>query len=78
MISSKESPILLLDEPFNGIDLETNQKLKLILKKLSEQGKTIIITSHILDVLFNVCDTISYLDKGMIKNEVTSTWLMNK
>ena len=59
--------VFILDEPFNGIDLETTQKLKIILKTLRERGKTIVLTSHILESLTNLCDRISYLERGQIQ-----------
>ena len=59
--------IMLLDEPFNGVDIETVQKFKLIINKLKEKGKTIIITSHILESLTSICDTISYLVDKKVK-----------
>ena len=58
--------ILILDEPFNGIDLETVQKIKTLLLKLKTK-KTIIITSHILESLLPICDSISYLNNGKIE-----------
>lgn len=60
--------ILVLDEPFNGIDLETTQKLKIIIKTLQEQGKTILLTSHILESLTSLCTAISYLADGQIQH----------
>ena len=60
-------PILFLDEPFNGVDLETVYKLKSLFLKLKEQGKTILITSHILESLVPICDQISYLNNGVIE-----------
>jgi ABC-2 type transport system ATP-binding protein len=59
--------ILILDEPFNGIDLETVQKIKSVLIQLKENGKTIIITSHILESLLSLCDLLSYLNNGQIQ-----------
>jgi len=59
--------IIILDEPFNGVDLETVQKIKLLLVKLKESNKTIIITSHILESLTSLCDFISYLNNGVIQ-----------
>jgi ABC-2 type transport system ATP-binding protein len=66
-VISLNKPILILDEPFNGIDLETVYKIKSLLIKLREQGKTILITSHILESLTNLCDCISYLNRGLIE-----------
>lgn len=59
--------ILILDEPFNGVDLETVQKIKSLLIKLKESNKTIIITSHILESLLSICDLLSYLNNGVIQ-----------
>jgi len=58
--------VLILDEPFNGVDLETVQKIKTLLLKLKIK-KTIIITSHILESLLPICDSISYLNDGKIE-----------
>jgi len=60
-----DKPILILDEPFNGLDLETCKVLQIIILKLKQ--KTIIITSHILESLTSICDKIHYLDNGIIK-----------
>jgi ABC-2 type transport system ATP-binding protein len=65
-IISLNRDILILDEPFNGIDLETVQKVKTLLLKL-KPNKTIIITSHILESLLSICDMISYLNAGKIQ-----------
>jgi ABC-2 type transport system ATP-binding protein len=58
---------LILDEPFNGVDMETVQKMKSLLMKLKQNGKTILITSHILESLTGICDCISYLNKSRIE-----------
>lgn len=58
--------VIILDEPFNGVDLETVQKIKTLLLKLKTK-KTIIITSHILESLLPICDSISYLNDGKIE-----------
>ena len=66
-ILALNKPILILDEPFNGVDMETTQKIKLIIKQLKDNGKTIIITSHIMESLISLSDTISYLAEKKIK-----------
>lgn len=60
-------PIIILDEPFNGVDLETVQKLKSLILNLKEKGHLILITSHILESLINICDAISYLNNKSIQ-----------
>lgn len=66
-VLSFDKPIYILDEPFNGIDLETNQIIKNIIFKLKQNGKTIIITSHIFEILQSVCDSISFLNNKQIE-----------
>ncbi len=55
-------PILLLDEPFNGLDLETTELLKKILVNLKQQNKIIILTAHVFSILEDCCDEIAYLE----------------
>ena len=66
-IISQDKPIMLLDEPFNGLDLETVENLNLILKELKKENKIIVLTSHILEVLKINCDKISFLNKGSVQ-----------
>ncbi len=64
-----DKPILLLDEPFNGIDMEAVRIIQLLLVRLKEKGKTIIITSHILETLTSICDHIHILEnKNITRN----------
>lgn len=65
-----DKPILILDEPFNGLDIETSRIIRSILLKLKEKGKTIVVTSHIIETLTNMCDEIHYLESGNIKYSV--------
>jgi ABC-2 type transport system ATP-binding protein len=60
----QDKPVILLDEPFNGIDLESAEKLLFILDKLKKAGKTILLSSHILPSLTSVCSKISVLQNG--------------
>jgi len=66
-IISQDKPIMLLDEPFNGLDLETVENLNLILKELKKENKIIVLTSHILEVLKINCDRISFLNNGLVQ-----------
>lgn len=53
--------ILFLDEPFESIDVISIGRMKTILNRLQERGVTIIITSHILEIVENLCDDIAIL-----------------
>ena len=66
-ILKQDKPIMILDEPFNGLDIETCRIIRQILLMLKERGKTIIITSHIIETLTNLCDYIHYMENGEIK-----------
>lgn len=65
-VLKQDKPVMILDEPFNGLDIETGRVLRSILLKLKE-NKTIIITSHIIETLTNLCDDISYIESGKLK-----------
>ena len=65
-ILSLDRPVLLLDEPFNSLDLETNHLLGRLLRMLAASGKTILLTSHILESLTRSCDQIHLLARGVV------------
>lgn len=65
-----ENPdIIILDEPFNGIEAESVKKISDILKEEKEKGKLIIVSTHIKEDLENLSDYIYYFDNGEIINE---------
>ncbi len=63
---AQNKEVLLLDEPFNGLDMESVLVLNLVLKELQKNGKTIVITSHIIETLLGNCDQIHTLVQGEI------------
>ncbi len=58
--------LLVLDEPASGMDPRARVEMKEILKNLKGMGKTIIISSHILPELAELCTSIGIIDKGRI------------
>ncbi len=59
--------IILLDEPFNALDFQTNVEVLGILSKLKEENKTILLTSHQHEYLDKVCDEIYIIiDKKLL------------
>ena len=58
--------ILLLDEPASGLDPRARIELRALLKQLKKMGKTIIISSHILTELTEICNSIGIIEKGVI------------
>jgi len=59
--------ILFLDEPFEGIDAVTNRTIKDILFSLQQKGVTLVLTSHILEVVEKLCPLIAIIDEGKLK-----------
>lgn len=68
--------ILILDEPASGLDPRARIEMKEILKQLSAMGKTIIISSHILPELAEMCTEIGIIDKGVMKAQGTVFQIM--
>lgn len=58
---------LILDEPFNGLDLSTNLLLKEILRRLRGRGTGILLTSHLLSALLETADEITVLAEGRVQ-----------
>jgi ABC-2 type transport system ATP-binding protein len=65
-VISLKRPVMILDEPFSGVDVESNEKIFQILQRLSGQGKIILLSSHILQSFTGICDKISVLKEGVI------------
>lgn len=61
-----DCPLLILDEPTTGLDPASLIHLKRLLQKEKAKGKTILITSHIMQFVAEVADTIIYLLEGKI------------
>ncbi|MBI4913576.1 MAG: ABC transporter ATP-binding protein [Acidobacteria bacterium] len=59
--------MLFLDEPFEGIDAVTSRTIKEILAGLQTRGVTLILTSHIMEVVERLCPLIAILDEGRLK-----------
>jgi ABC-2 type transport system ATP-binding protein len=66
----QENQYYILDEPFNGIDIQSNIIVTEIIHKLRDLGKTIIMSSHIFSTLSDTCDEIYLLDNGSIIKRV--------
>jgi ABC-2 type transport system ATP-binding protein len=58
--------LLVLDEPAAGLDPKARVELKELLRELHHSGKTILITSHILSDLEEICSSIAIIEKGRL------------
>jgi ABC-2 type transport system ATP-binding protein len=61
-----EPKMLILDEPTAGVDIEVRRSMWAFLKKINEQGITIILTTHYLEEAEMLCRNIAIIDKGII------------
>lgn len=59
-----DPPILLLDEPASGLDPRARVELRELLRTLRDMGKTILLSSHILSELAEICTEIGIIDRG--------------
>ncbi len=61
-----EPKVLLLDEPASGVDPQGRIDLKNILRRLGEEGKTILISSHILTEMNEFCTSVAIMERGSL------------
>lgn len=61
--------VFLLDEPFEGVDPVGARLMKEILIRQVEQGATVFLTSHVLDVVERLCDRVAIINKGEVVAE---------
>ena len=59
--------LLILDEPFNGLDPQATRDFKEMLKKMSKEGTTIIFSSHVLEVVEKLVTHIAIINKGKLQ-----------
>lgn len=58
--------VLILDEPLSGLDVESAMMTKDLLASLAARGKTVLYSSHVLDVVERFCDRVLIIDQGAI------------
>lgn len=61
-----EPKILVLDEPLTGLDPKAIFTLKQIMNDYKNSGKTVLFSSHVLDVVEKICDCIAIMAKGRL------------
>ncbi len=70
-------PILVLDEPTAGVDVELRHNLWNNVRELNKQGVTIILTTHVISEAQEMCDRIAILNKGNLVTLDTTNNLLN-
>lgn len=56
--------VWILDEPFTGLDPKTSYELKIFMKEYASKGNIVILSSHILEIVENLCDEVILIKKG--------------
>ena len=59
--------VLLLDEPLSGLDPRARIEMRNLLRRLGQMGKTIIVSSHILPELADICNKVGIIDRGVLE-----------
>lgn len=71
-------PVIVLDEPTAGVDVELRQKLWTFIKDLNRQGHTIVLTTHYLEEAETLCNSVAMLRAGKIVASDTTKNLLKK
>ncbi|MCB1680442.1 MAG: ABC transporter ATP-binding protein [Rhodospirillales bacterium] len=71
-------PILVLDEPTAGVDIELRQQLWATVKKLNQEGVTILLTTHYLEEAQQLCEQIAIINHGQVVACEETTKLLSR
>ncbi len=77
MVLMPNPDLILLDEPTSGVEVEMREKIMDYILKLNEQGHTIVVIEHNMDVVMNLCERIIVLDYGKKIAEGTPEEIQN-
>ena len=67
--------VLVIDEPMVGLDALAQKQVKVLFRRLADEGKTVLLTTHTLSVAEAVCDRIAIINRGRIVAEGTTAEL---
>jgi ABC-2 type transport system ATP-binding protein len=70
--------VLLLDEPLSGLDPRARIEMRNLLRRLGQTGKTIIVSSHILPELYDICNKVGIIDRGVMSISSEVSQLMDQ
>jgi ABC-2 type transport system ATP-binding protein len=59
-------PVLVLDEPTAGVDVELRQQLWVLVRRLNDEGVTVVLTTHYLEEAEELCDRIAIINHGRL------------
>jgi len=61
-----EPELLILDEPMNGLDPAGMHEMRTMITSLADEGRTVVLSSHLLDEVERTCDALAIVDRGRI------------
>ena len=61
-----DSPCILLDEPTAGLDPQGREQMVQILETMAKKGKTVVVSSHDIDLIYQICDEVYVLQEGTL------------
>ena len=70
--------MLILDEPTAGVDIELRRSMYEFLRKINKEGTTIILTTHYLEEVEQLCKNVAIIDKGRIIENTAVKNLLNQ
>jgi ABC-2 type transport system ATP-binding protein len=70
--------VLLLDEPLSGLDPRARIEMRNLLRRLGQTGKTVIVSSHILPELADICNKVGIIDRGVLGVNTTISDVMRQ
>ena len=76
LIGDPES--IILDEPFNGLDVEGIHWLRKLIKDLAAQGKAVLVSSHLMSEIQAIADRVIVLAQGKLVADMTIDEMMKK
>jgi ABC-2 type transport system ATP-binding protein len=71
-------PVVILDEPTAGVDVELRRSLWAYMKELNGKGVTVVLTTHYLEEAEQMCDRIAIIDRGTVVASDTKEELMHR
>ena len=73
-----EPQVLLLDEPLSGLDPRARIEMRAVMRRLGQHGKTIMVSSHILPELADMCNKVGIIDRGVMTVNATVADVMKQ
>jgi ABC-2 type transport system ATP-binding protein len=70
--------LLILDEPMNGLDPAGMQDMREMVGALVAEGRTVVLSSHLLDEVERTCDTVAIVDRGRVVRQGPLTELLTE